>query len=58
MEKERNIMMMAAYYLKVNIYMIKELEEKIFIQAVKSNMKENIYLEKNGMEKDMMKMEI
>ena len=36
--------------------MEKEMEkEKIIIEVVNQNLKENIYIIKNGMEKDMMK---
>ena len=56
-EKEKNIIIMEIYYLKVNIYIIiKEKEKNILI--IDQNMKVNIYMIKNGMEKDMMKMVI
>ena len=45
------------YFLKVNIYMVKKEKEKNILME-DQNMKENIYLKKNIMEKVMMKMEI
>ena len=45
------------YFLKVNIYMDKKEKEKNILME-DQNMKENIYLKKNIMEKVMMKMEI
>ena len=52
---EKNMMKMVIYYLKENIYMILE-EKENYITLINQNMKENFYLIKNGMEKDMMKM--
>ena len=55
--KENLMIMMENYYLMENIYM-DLLEKEKNILKVYWNMKENIYLEKNGMEKDMIKREI
>ena len=45
------------YFLKVNIYMDKKEKEKNILME-DQNMKMNIYLKKNILEKVMMKMEI
>ena len=51
MENEKNIIIMVNYFLKENIYVIIEEEEKL-------NMKENIYSIIIGQEKNMMKKEM
>ena len=45
---------MVNQYLKENIYIIIEKKED-YILKIDQNMKENLFVEKNGMEKDMMK---
>ena len=46
------------YYLKENIITITDLKEKNIIMMANQNIKENIYMIENGMEKDMIKMVI
>ena len=55
MEKEKNIIMMDIYHLKVNIYIIIKEKENIIL-IIDQNMKVNFYMIENGPEKDMMKM--
>ena len=55
MEKGKNIIKVVNYNLKENIYMgLKYLD--FYMKMINQNLKENIHYEKNGMEKDMMKM--
>ena len=49
MEKEKNIILMANYCLKENIYIIRKGKER-HMQMILWNIKGNIYLIKNGME--------
>ena len=57
MEKEKNIIVMVNYYLKVNIYMVLKLKANFMLMR-NWNMEVNSYITKNGMEEDMMKMVI
>ena len=55
--KEKNMILNIIYFLKVNIYMEKKEKGKNILME-DQNMKENIYLIENIMEKIMMKIEI
>ena len=56
MEKEKN-MQITKFYSMENIYIIINIKVKNILMEIQ-NLKENIYLIKNGMGMDMMKMEI
>ena len=57
MEKEKNFIEIVKLNLKVNIYIIIEEKVKLILMG-DQNMKVIIYIQENGMEKDMMRMVI